>query len=105
MLASVQVLGEVRGLGATAREAVDHARAVRSRHGELRAAAVSPAEEPEARERVLEAFDPLDPCLAVVRAEDDCVAVEKRIGPPGRVEQRAHRPIRPCERGVGAFRP
>ena len=102
---TVEALGEVRGLGAAAREAVDHAGTVGCGHRKLRTAAVRSPEEPEVRERVLEAFDPLDRCLTVIRAEDHGITSEKLIGAARGLEQGADRAVRSRECRVGAFRP
>ena len=78
-------------------QAVDHARPVRRRHQRARDTAVGG----------LQLCRALDARLSVVRAEEDCVALEKLVRAAGRVEQCADCRVAPrerLERAVGTVR-
>ncbi len=83
-----------------AREAVDHSRPVRGGHSKIAAIRSRPSrhEQLEVGERALEALDTADVGLSVIGADDQCVAVEELVHPPGGLDQPPERCIGTLER-------
>ena len=81
---TVEPARELRRVDARARQEVDLAGAVRRRHDDL---AVEPAE------RRMQLAGAVDVRLAVIGVEHDRVALEKRVRPTRRVEQRGDRRV------------
>ncbi len=94
-IGAVEPLGELSGRARV--ERVDHPRAVGAGDDGLAAVGTrAPAarEDVQVGERVLEPGDALDTRLPMVGADDDRVALEERLVPPGRRHQLADRRVR-----------